>query len=378
MIAPLGPDFSAALGSNNSDIGLVLASYTLAAAISSLLSAYFLDRFERRIVIAVALTGLSLSTLACTLSTSLEQMVMIRAVAGLFGGPAASVAVAMIIDVVPNERRGRAMGMVMGAFSISSVLGIPIGLELSRLWGWQTPFLVIGIISLLVILLLYYCVPAMRMHLETQSKHKKMDFISLFKRKEALVTYGMTLFGMFAAFLVIPNIAIFVQYNLHYPRDEFGFLYLVGGALSFFVMRLTGKWIDQWGAILLSVVSTLMIVTIMYWGFATKEVMLPVVLIFIVFMAAMSMRNVISTSISSMIPEHHERAGFTSVNHSVSHLAATLGATVSAVLLSTDAIGNLIGMSELVYISILFALPMPLFVLYLSRYIQNKEKVTIS
>ena len=67
-----------------------------------------------------------------------------RVIAGAFGGPATSLSLSIIADVVPPARRGRAMGAVMGAFSIASVLGVPLGLWLARLGGWRMPFLVVA------------------------------------------------------------------------------------------------------------------------------------------------------------------------------------------------------------------------------------------
>ncbi len=41
----------------------------------------------------------------------------------------------MVTDVVPPQRRGRAMAIVMGSFSVSAVVAVPFGLEMARLGG---------------------------------------------------------------------------------------------------------------------------------------------------------------------------------------------------------------------------------------------------
>ena len=50
----------------------------------------------------------------------------------------------------PPARRGRAMGAVMGAFSVASVLGVPLGLRLARLGGWRLPFLAVAALGVVV------------------------------------------------------------------------------------------------------------------------------------------------------------------------------------------------------------------------------------
>ncbi len=53
-----------------------------------------------------------------------------RVVTGAFGGVLGGIAMAIIGDVFPDERRGRATGILMSAFSLASVLGVPFGLFL--------------------------------------------------------------------------------------------------------------------------------------------------------------------------------------------------------------------------------------------------------
>src|SRR5690606_8917324 len=118
--------------------------YTGAAAVSGLAGAFFLDRFERRSALIFCAIGLSLGTLAGAFAWDLNSLVAARVLAGLFGGPASSISLAIIADVIPPERRGRAMGAAMGAFSAASVLGVPAGLELARLGGWRLPFFVVA------------------------------------------------------------------------------------------------------------------------------------------------------------------------------------------------------------------------------------------
>src|SRR5688500_5477997 len=62
MVMPLGPDFAAAFGVPNARLGFVGASYTLAAALSGIVASTFLDRFDRRRALAVALFGFALHT----------------------------------------------------------------------------------------------------------------------------------------------------------------------------------------------------------------------------------------------------------------------------------------------------------------------------
>jgi len=132
MVMPLGPDLAEALGIPSAHLGYIGGSYTAAAAVSGIVGSLFLDRFDRRKALAVAMAGLVLGTLAGGFATGMGTLLAARVLAGVFGGPATSIALSIIADVIPPERRGKAMGAVMGAFSVASVLGVPMGLELAR------------------------------------------------------------------------------------------------------------------------------------------------------------------------------------------------------------------------------------------------------
>jgi MFS transporter, DHA1 family, inner membrane transport protein len=63
---------------------------------------------------------------------------------------------AIIGDIIPNERRASAMGKVMAAFSVASIVGVPFGLTLADWFNWHTPFFTLGGIGIIIIGLIYY------------------------------------------------------------------------------------------------------------------------------------------------------------------------------------------------------------------------------
>src|SRR5208283_579393 len=83
-------------------------------------------------------------TLLCALAPTYHLLVAARAIAGTFGGVTGAVILAIVGDVIPEYRRGAAMGMVMSAFSIASIVGVPLGLVLASGFSWHVPFFVIA------------------------------------------------------------------------------------------------------------------------------------------------------------------------------------------------------------------------------------------
>src|SRR5689334_14087486 len=74
IVLPLGPDFAKALDIPVSKLGMLGSSYITAEVVAGIAGAFFLDRFDRRRVFAVALTGLVVATAACGLATGFVSM----------------------------------------------------------------------------------------------------------------------------------------------------------------------------------------------------------------------------------------------------------------------------------------------------------------
>ncbi len=359
MVMPLGPDFAVALGIPTSHLGYIGGSYTAAASVAGLAGSLFLDRFDRRKALAVAMLGLVLGTTAGGFATGMGSLMAARVLAGLFGGPATSLAFSIIADVVPAERRGRAMGAVMGAFSVASVLGVPAGLWLAQHGGWRMPFFGVAGLGALVAAGAIFFLPPLRLHLVAGDATRKISFRELFANPLVRTSYVMTALVMMGGFVLIPNISAYVQFNLGYPRERLGLLYLSGGAVSFFATRAAGALVDRAGAVLTGSLGVVAIVIVTWFGFAHYLPGTPVIAIFIGFMLANSFRNVTYNTLTTRVPALRERARFLSLQSAIQHMSAALGAFLSSRLLTESANGNLIGIPTVAMTSIGMALLLP-------------------
>lgn len=372
MVMPLGPDFASALGISTSRIGLVGGSYTAAAAVAGVVGSLFLDKFDRRTALAVAMLGLVLGTALGGFATGLSTLLLARVVAGAFGGPATSLSLAIIADTIPPARRGRAMGAVMGAFSVASVLGVPAGLELARLYSWRAPFFAVAGLGLLLAMTAIFFMPAMRGHLngprQQGPRPKLLDSVTAV----ALTNTALIMIGVFA---VVPNISAFVQHNMGYPRDRIGLLYLVGGVASFVAMRLVGSLVDRFGATPMIVLGTALHVIGLLTAFIHPLSWLPVLVIFTIYMLSGSVRMVPMQALASRVPRPEQRARFMSAQSAIQHAASAAGAMLASLVLVAEPSGKLQGMASVAWAALIVACLVPLGAGLLERRVRARERV---
>ena len=81
-----------------------------------------------------------------------------------------------------------------------------------------------------------------------------------------LWSYALTAIIMAGGFVLLPNLSAYLQFNLGYPRSQLGTLYLVGGAFSFFALRVFGSLVDRYGSFRVGTAgSALLIVLTWVW-----------------------------------------------------------------------------------------------------------------
>src|SRR5215510_12723393 len=86
VMMPLGPQLMRLMAMTPAQFSHVVSSYTFAAGLSSILSAIFIDRFDRKRALLFVYAGFLVGTLACALSPGYITLLLARALTGDFGG----------------------------------------------------------------------------------------------------------------------------------------------------------------------------------------------------------------------------------------------------------------------------------------------------
>ncbi len=359
MVMPLGQDFARALAIDEARLGWVGGSYTAAAAVAGLASARFLDRYDRRRALAVAMLGLVIATAAGGMATGLPSMMAARVIAGAFGGPATSLALAIVADVVPAERRGKAMGVVMAAFAVASVLGVPAGLAAAQAGSWRTPFFAVAGLGLVVTVYAVSRLPSLRLH-QQGKRLAATPTMELLRRPEMQMMLAAAGAMTLSIFVIVPYVRSFLVNNHGYPDDEILYLYLAGGVGGFLVVQFTGRAVDRIGSTPVAAVGTVMVTACLLVGFLPDRPIVPVMVVFVAFMSTASLRGVPLSTLASRIPAPHERAQYMSMQSAMQHIASSIGAIGAAQILVTDpATKRLVHMPIVVTIAVAIGATMP-------------------
>lgn len=250
IMMPLGNYLMPYFDITSQQFSWLVAAYTFSAGISGFLAAFFVDRFDRKRVLLFAYAGFLIGTLCCALSPAFEVLLTSRIVAGLFGGLIGAQVLSIVADLIPYERRGAAMGMIMAAFSAASVFGVPFGLYIANLFNWHAPFFFVVILGLLLVPFLIRFLPKMDKHLHAQAEHKPgpVELVSdIFRNSSQIYALGLTAFMMMGHFMIIPFINPFMEFNMGFSKTQTPLIYMVGGTLTIFTSPMIGRIADKLG-----------------------------------------------------------------------------------------------------------------------------------
>ncbi len=343
IMMPLGPQFTQLLGISNAQFGFLVSAYTLSAGASGLMAAMYVDQFDRKRLLLVMYTLFGLATLACGLAPTYAWLMLARVAAGVFGGVLSALSQTIVADLVPFERRGRAMGVVMTSFSVSTVAGVPLGLFLAAHWSWHLPFFAIAALVLVLIVVARQTLPVIDAHLH--HPHRTSAWVGLGRvlaDANHLKAFALSGLMMFAGFTVIPYITIYLQSNAGMRPDQIPWIYLAGGAATLVSARYFGHMTDRLGKAqtfrrLAAVVCAPLLLTTLSAGLPVWALVIISTCLFM----AMSGRMIPGMALISSASVPHLRGTFMTLNASVQSAAMGLAAITGGLIIGRDAQGQL-------------------------------------
>ncbi len=358
IMMPLGNYLIEDLKITPMEFSILVAAYSISAFFSGLAIAMVVDRFDRKKPLLWAYAGFLLGTIACGFAPTYGLLLVARIVAGLFGGIIGAQVFSIVADLFNYERRGRAMGVVMGGFAAASILGVPFSLYLTNLFkhNWHIPFILIGCVGLLFIPLVIRFIPKMTNHIRERDEKESMfkALITVSKvpiQRSALVFSGLLMMGHF---LIIPFINPYLEFNKGFSKNDTPMIYLVGGAASLIAALYLGRIADKKGKLTvfsLSVFFSLFMVLII-----TKlpNVAFPVVLVFFaIWFIVATGRIVTAQAMISEVVKPEQRGSFMSINGSIQQLGSGLAALCAGAIVLTEKSGKIIHYNWVGYLSIL-------------------------
>jgi len=342
IMMPMGEILMSKFDLRPDQFSLLVSSYTVAAAASGFFASFLADRYPRKISLLFVYFGFIIGTLACSIAHTYEVLLITRALTGVFGGIMSAQVMAIITDLVPYERRGKAIGMLMSAFSAASVIGVPFGLYLATHYTWNLPFFLIGGIGIGLAVIIIRILPVMDGHLAggIPPVNPVKTFLAVFRSQNNRIALLQTFLATLAHFMIIPFITPYLIRNVGFAQEEIIYVYMIGGIATVFSSPFIGRMIDRFDArtiyYILVAAAMIPVFALTHLPAVSIYIALGVTTLFFILGGARFIPS--STAITGAIPPHI-RGSFMSFNSCVQQLGTATASLVAGHIVTAQASG---------------------------------------
>jgi predicted MFS family arabinose efflux permease len=149
--AGLLPQMAGGLHVPDERIGLLVTAFAAASCLAAIPVTAALRGLPRRPVLIGVLTGIALADAVTAFSSWYPLIFLARLLAGIMGGTLWSMLAGYAARMVPAERRGRAVAIVLAGITVALSAGIPAGAALAAALGWRASFILLAALALLLV-----------------------------------------------------------------------------------------------------------------------------------------------------------------------------------------------------------------------------------
>src|SRR5690606_10014455 len=140
------------------------------------------------------------------------------------------------------EQRGRVMGYVQMAFGASQVLGIPIGLYIATVWGWEAPFLMVAVLGMVIIGVILGFMRPINAHLGAGNDRSPFAHLwHTMAQRPYRIAFMATALLSVGGFMMMPFGSAFAINNLQVTEQQLPVLFMVSGLSTLVLMPFVGR-----------------------------------------------------------------------------------------------------------------------------------------
>jgi MFS transporter, DHA1 family, multidrug resistance protein len=247
IIIPVLPFYAVEIGASPTELGLLMAVYSLMQLLFAPMWGRISDRIGRKPVMIIGIIGLAISFFMMAVSTKLWMLFAARIIGGFLSSANMPTTMAYVADITTPENRGKGMGIIGAAIGLGFVFGPAIGGVFSKT-SLSMPFYIAGISSLLTLLLIIF---RLKESLSLDERQKlAVNKTSLWENFGGSLSmlYILQLFISLSLSGLEATFALFAAEKAGMDAVQMGYVFMIMGLAGAFVQGgLMGRLTKQFG-----------------------------------------------------------------------------------------------------------------------------------
>ena len=199
----------------------------------------FFSRYERRRLLVSALFLVGLINLGTAFLSSFNLFIAARILAALCAILVIPTAGAIAASLVPKNKQGQALGLILSGLTLALILGVPLGTVMGDLFGWRATFVFAGIVALMAMPFVAKLVPISPGTAEASFSNFKVIKLPVVK-----VSLVLSIISFIAAYPIFAFIGPFIEEVTGLEGAYLGAMQATIGVGSIIGLVLGGKMAD--------------------------------------------------------------------------------------------------------------------------------------
>jgi len=240
VVSPILPAISGDIGVTVTSAGMLITAYMIPFGLFQLIFGPLADRFGKKKIISLSMIIFTIATALCAIGANLTDLIIYRALTGIFAASVMPISLALIGDIFPMNERQSAIGTFMGISFLGQGLSMAIGGSISYFLNWRGVFALYALMAVVATTFFMTLGRSIESHANPQAKFLA-PYKQLFSKFSNVILY---LVIAFEGILIIGSFSYlggFLESEFHFNYLIIGFVMTLFGIFAVIGGRLSGK-----------------------------------------------------------------------------------------------------------------------------------------
>ncbi|PAD34036.1 MULTISPECIES: MFS transporter [Terribacillus] len=237
VIVGLLTEVAADLNVTVASAGTLVSGFAIAYAIGTPLLTGWVSRFPKYPLMLTLIIVFILGNIISALTSSFGVLLAARIVTAAASGVLTALAMTVASDTMPAARRSSVIALIFAGFTISNVLGVPLGTFIGQLGSWHLTFWTTALLGVIAFIISLFILPKTA----AGEKSSIVKQLVLFKNPKILVGFFIPTFSIAGTYTIYTYITPIIEDELGIASSSVGLVLLAYGLFSIGSNFLAGK-----------------------------------------------------------------------------------------------------------------------------------------
>ncbi|MGK7377612.1 MFS transporter [Planococcus sp. 1R117A] len=217
--------------------GTLVSGFAIAYAIGTPVMTAYVSRFPKYPLMLILISLFIVGNVISALSGTYELLIVSRILTAVVSGVLVALSMSIASDIMPDSKKGPIIALIFAGFTISNVIGVPLGTLIGQLGNWQLTFWFTTLLGVISLVMSIFILPK-GLKVEKASAKEQLGLLT---NPRMILAFFIPTFSIAGTYTIYTYITPILEEGLAIPTSYVSAILLAYGAFSIFSNVLAGK-----------------------------------------------------------------------------------------------------------------------------------------